>query len=214
MLITLLSPFLGIIGSLLPSVVRIFERKQELKFQSETMKMQLELARQNAQIQIAVEDAKADAADAESVRSYDNNVDGGNFINALRASLRPVITYTFFIVFMAIKLTVLFVMIDQGASMEAMLKAIWDQDTMALFGTVMGFWFGSRILEKTGYGGMTPRQNITSITTTTSKRTEEHTSELQSRFGISYAVFCLKKKTTKNYLCDVQPQSMSTIMLA
>src|ERR1043166_1228184 len=26
------------------------------------------------------------------------------------------------------------------------------------------------------------------------KRSEEHTSELQSRFGISYAVFCLKKK--------------------
>src|ERR1043166_9791672 len=28
-------------------------------------------------------------------------------------------------------------------------------------------------------------------------RSEEHTSELQSRFGISYAVFCLKKKKTK-----------------
>src|ERR1043166_8613106 len=26
------------------------------------------------------------------------------------------------------------------------------------------------------------------------QRSEEHTSELQSRFGISYAVFCLKKK--------------------
>src|ERR1043166_2817850 len=31
--------------------------------------------------------------------------------------------------------------------------------------------------------------------TTTRRRSEEHTSELQSRFGISYAVFCLKKKT-------------------
>src|ERR1043166_5230465 len=28
----------------------------------------------------------------------------------------------------------------------------------------------------------------------TLRRSEEHTSELQSRFGISYAVFCLKKK--------------------
>src|ERR1043166_10092589 len=27
-------------------------------------------------------------------------------------------------------------------------------------------------------------------------RSEEHTSELQSRFGISYAVFCLKKEST------------------
>src|ERR1043166_9978459 len=29
------------------------------------------------------------------------------------------------------------------------------------------------------------------------QRSEEHTSELQSRFGISYAVFCLKKKKQK-----------------
>src|SRR3546814_4908277 len=30
-------------------------------------------------------------------------------------------------------------------------------------------------------------------------RSEEHTSELQSLMRISYAVFCLKKKTTKQY---------------
>lgn len=155
MLITLLSPFLGILGSLLPSIVRIFERKQELKFQTETMKLQMEAAVQNAQVQIAIEDAKADVADAQSVRSYDNNIDGGKFINALRSSIRPVITYVFFITFIAIKTAVIIVMVKQGASMTEMLKAVWDQDTMALFGAVMGFWFGSRILEKTGYGGMT-----------------------------------------------------------
>src|SRR3546814_10334805 len=32
----------------------------------------------------------------------------------------------------------------------------------------------------------------------TSTRSEEHTSELQSLMRISYAVFCLKKKKTKN----------------
>src|SRR3546814_4369818 len=31
------------------------------------------------------------------------------------------------------------------------------------------------------------------------KRSEEHTSELQSLMRISYAVFCLKKKKNKNY---------------
>src|SRR3546814_2237340 len=32
----------------------------------------------------------------------------------------------------------------------------------------------------------------------TNARSEEHTSELQSLMRISYAVFCLKKKTTKS----------------
>src|ERR1043166_9763913 len=39
-------------------------------------------------------------------------------------------------------------------------------------------------------------------------RSEEHTSELQSRFGISYAVFCLKKKN-KNTKHDAQPKESS-----
>src|SRR3546814_6128610 len=34
---------------------------------------------------------------------------------------------------------------------------------------------------------------------TTAGRSEEHTSELQSLMRISYAVFCLKKKTNKNH---------------
>src|SRR3546814_1299945 len=35
--------------------------------------------------------------------------------------------------------------------------------------------------------------------TSGSQRSEEHTSELQSLMRISYAVFCLKKKTTSKY---------------
>jgi len=40
------------------------------------------------------------------------------------------------------------------------------------------------------------------------ERSEEHTSELQSRFGISYAVFCLKKKnnTKQKSLQVIQPR--------
>src|SRR3546814_3857141 len=34
-------------------------------------------------------------------------------------------------------------------------------------------------------------------------RSEEHTSELQSLMRISYAVFCLKKKTKNNYIINI-----------
>src|SRR3546814_3221741 len=36
-------------------------------------------------------------------------------------------------------------------------------------------------------------------------RSEEHTSELQSLMRISYAVFCLKKKTNKKQLTRISP---------
>src|ERR1043166_10215423 len=42
-------------------------------------------------------------------------------------------------------------------------------------------------------------------------RSEEHTSELQSRFGISYAVFCLKtKKKTAHPFSPIQRRNPSS----
>src|SRR3546814_5324608 len=43
-----------------------------------------------------------------------------------------------------------------------------------------------------------PIRVLPSGKTSTVSRSEEHTSELQSLMRISYAVFCLKKKTTIN----------------
>src|SRR3546814_8475280 len=43
------------------------------------------------------------------------------------------------------------------------------------------------------------------------RRSEEHTSELQSLMRISYAVFCLKKKTTQqNYTRNLTTQKVHT----
>src|SRR3546814_4553284 len=52
-----------------------------------------------------------------------------------------------------------------------------------------------------GFQGLSPRRRITTLGrggSDTTARSEEHTSELQSLMRISYAVFCLKKKTHKH----------------
>lgn len=153
-MLTLLSPFLGILGSLLPSIVKIFERKQEIQFELQLTQIKLDAASQQAQIQLNIADVKADIDESNAVRNYDNNADGGRFINALKASIRPVITYVFFILFVVVKIAAAYTMLESGQDVPTMLKAVWDQDTMALFGTIMAFWFGARVLEKMGYGGM------------------------------------------------------------
>src|SRR3546814_8024017 len=65
-------------------------------------------------------------------------------------------------------------------------------------GTVLG------MLGPNGAGKTTTVRMMTTLTTPTSgtarvARSEEHTSELQSLMRISYAVFCLKKKTNRIY---------------
>ena len=147
-MLALLSPFFGIIGSLLPSIVRIFERKQEIKYELDLAKLKIEAAERQADLQFNVEMVKASSVERQSLLDHDKSLDGGVFINALRASIRPVITYTFFFLFCAVKIAAAYVMLANGQSVTEMLKAVWDVETMSLFSTIVAFWFGSRVMEK------------------------------------------------------------------
>src|SRR3546814_7013931 len=58
------------------------------------------------------------------------------------------------------------------------------------------------------YGSGLPLDDAREWRKTVARRSEEHTSELQSLMRISYAVFCLKKKKTAN---ETNTQTTSTI---
>lgn len=165
-MLALLSPIFGILGSLLPSVVRIFERKQEIKYEIELTKIKLDAAERQADLNFNIEMVKNDAISRQSALDHDKSLDGGKFINALRASVRPVITYTFFFVFVAVKVAAAHVMLTTGQSVPEMLKAVWDPETMALFSTIIAFWFGSRVMEKQE---RLPQPQVT-VTTTPKKK--------------------------------------------
>ena len=147
-MLALLSPLFGILGSLLPSVVRIFERKQEIKYELDLTKIKIEAAERQADLQFNVEMVKADSQLRQSALDHDKSLDGGKFINALRASIRPVVTYTFFALFVSVKIAAAWVMIQNGDPVPEMLKAVWDAETAALFSVIISFWFGSRVMEK------------------------------------------------------------------
>src|SRR3546814_8995044 len=49
---------------------------------------------------------------------------------------------------------------------------------------------------RNSFGGILPPRPDLLVVPAQQKRSEEHTSELQSLMRISYAVFCLQKKTT------------------
>jgi hypothetical protein len=147
-MLALLSPLFGIVGSLLPSIVRIFERKQEIKYELDLAKIKIDAAERQADLQFDIEAIKAYAVERQSILDHDKSLDGGKFINALRASIRPVITYAFFFLFCAVKIAAAWTMIASGQSIPEMLKAVWDVETMSLFSTIIAFWFGSRMMEK------------------------------------------------------------------
>ena len=69
-------------------------------------------------------------------------------ISVLQRSVRPVITYCFFGLFLAIEITLLREALNSGMSVAESLNVLWDEDTKAIFAAIISFWFGSRAIDK------------------------------------------------------------------
>ena len=147
-MITLLGSLLGFGTSFLPEVLNYFKRGQEQKHELQRMKMEIELMAKRSEFKIQELDKEAEIKEAEGLYIHDS-VDAGGFINALRGSVRPIITYAFFSLFVAIKVTALISLMSlPEMQLNMALSMIWDDQTAGLFSAIMAFWFGNRAVSK------------------------------------------------------------------
>ena len=165
MLLTIISALGGALINVLPTVVAYFIRREDTVQQRDKYEYELEKARLQGELnlrlaetktrnEIVVANNKADIAEGDAIRSSDASSSGNGFWAAVRTSIRPVVTYTFFMAFMGIKgfsfYHAVFVL-DYDILMA--LDYIWNPETQAIFAAIMGFWFGSRAIEKFSRNG-------------------------------------------------------------
>jgi hypothetical protein len=146
-MMTLLGSLLGFGTSFLPEVLNYFRANQQHKHDLEKMQVEMDLMSKRAELKLNMMDKEADIKEAEGLYRHDS-IDAGGFINALRGSVRPVITYCFFALFVAIKVTALLALLDTGHEIGRALSLIWDDATAGLFAAIMSFWFGNRAVSK------------------------------------------------------------------
>lgn len=143
-MIGIISAVVGLLTSAIPSLVKILEKRQESSHEIKLMEMRIEAASKGIDLQRYIEDSKADIEEGKSVRQHDALVTGDGWIFTLRTAVRPVLTFLFFFLFLIIKLVAVFAMLQQGAPVVEILNAVWDEYTVAIFGSIIGFWFGHR----------------------------------------------------------------------
>ena len=146
-MITLIGSLLGFTTSFAPEVLNFFKANQEHKHAMQKAQLEIDLMSKRSELKLQVLDREADIKEAEGLYQHDS-IDSGGFINALRGSVRPVITYCFFALFVAIKVTALFALMNSGTELGQALSVIWDEPTAGLFAAIMSFWFGHRAVSK------------------------------------------------------------------
>jgi len=145
-MIALLGSVLGFGTSFLPQVLNFFQQKQEHKNKLEELKLRGELAAQGVDLQIKVLDKQAEIEETKAVYNYANPSSG--FAAGLAASVRPVITYLFFALFMATKVVIMVKVMQDGGDWMTGVDLMFDDESRALFAAIISFWFGNRAVSK------------------------------------------------------------------
>jgi len=140
-MMSLLGSLLGFGTSFLPEVLNYFKQQQEHKQRLELMKAQSELRLKEL-------DFEADIEESKGIYEHDRSIDAGGFVNALRGSVRPVITYAFFGLFCAVEAVIVVKVLESGGDWKAAVELLWSGETQGLFAAIMSFWFGNRAVSK------------------------------------------------------------------
>lgn len=156
-MLSLLGTLLGFGTSIVPSIFDFFKEKskraadiEELKVRAELQARGIDLNIKQIKAQVEVEEARANVEETKGLYAHDATLKGGKFIDFMRASVRPVITYVFFILFVLIKVCALISLLKSGSSVIDALPKLWDEETAGLFSAVIAFWFGNRAFDKIG----------------------------------------------------------------
>jgi hypothetical protein len=148
-MLTLLGSLLGFAGSAVPQVIDFFKNKEEAKKNIELIKLEIMAKQRGVELDIKLLQAKQEYEEQQRLIEHDIALgQQGGFINALRAFVRPFITYVFFITFIGVKIVLVYSVLQTGGDMKEAVMVAWDDETEALFAAVMSFWFGSRAMPR------------------------------------------------------------------
>lgn len=149
MIATILGSVLGFAGSAVGPIVDTIQAKQRAKLEITKMKQAAELAKQGYTHEQIMYSLKSRDDEHSRLLEHDialTKVTG--FIGGLQRLVRPLITYSFFGLFVFVEGSMVYVLLQDGADVIAISEHLWDAETQAIFATIITFWFGNRVFEK------------------------------------------------------------------
>jgi hypothetical protein len=136
-MITLLGSLLGFISSTFPDLLKLFRDASDKKHEITLLQMQMDFQAQGHQERLEEINTNADIAESEAL--YKTYTTGISWVDALNGTVRPVIAYSFFILYAAVKI------MHYSADLPWLL---WTEDDQAIFAGIISFYFGQRAMSK------------------------------------------------------------------
>ena len=165
---TLISFLMGGIPKIFDFLQDRSDKKHEIQLAQMQTERELQLAAAGYAAQQKVEEIKLDEikvqteadnkqaligaqqAEMQAIYAHDMSLNEGTsqWMKDLRASVRPVITYGFFFLLVGIDGVLAYKGLSSGVDFNDLANQLWDNETQALFASIIAFHFGGRAFGK------------------------------------------------------------------
>lgn len=165
-MIALLSALLGFISSAVPETLKLYREARDRAHEITLLKLQMDYDREKLAAQAEagaaaraarLQEIEVDADTAEGEQLNDRvkaSLTGIHWVDALAGSVRPVLTYAFFLLYFMVKCAQFHLLVDPALpwqrelTLAQALSSLWTEEDIAIFSTILAFWFGQRALSK------------------------------------------------------------------
>ena len=171
-MLTLLSTLISFLMGGLPKLLDFFQDRSDKKHELQLAQMQTErelaMLEKGYAAQAKVEEIRLDEiktsssaettqaiigaqqAEMQAIYAHDMSLNEGTsqWVKNLRALVRPLITYGFFGLLVMIDLMLFWHGYKQNVDFVTLSEQLWDNDTQALFASIIAFHFGGRAFGK------------------------------------------------------------------
>ena len=144
-MITLFASIAGFISSLIPEIIKFLRDQNDKKHELQVFDRQIRYNKNNQSKILSDIDISRDLA--EHAALYSTYKSGISWVDALNGSVRPVLAYSFFIMYVWVKIAQ-YTTIKSTALIIEYIDIIWGVDDQAIFAGIISFYFGQRTFSK------------------------------------------------------------------
>jgi hypothetical protein len=163
-MIALLSALLGFFSSAVPDMFKLFRDAKDRAHELAILKLQIDYDREKL-ASAATENAQTRHQQLQAIEAQNlgqeqlalnarikDSLTGIHWVDALSGSVRPMITYAFFGLYVLVKAAQFSLLMQSelpwqnDLSVAQALVSLWTEEDVAIFSAIMAFWFGSRAM--------------------------------------------------------------------
>lgn len=145
-MIAAITAILGFLSSTAPMLVQWLTLKENNAQAIAMEKLRQDGAVKAAAVQVDVANTEVDARQADHIYDFASGSSGYPWVDALAVFIRPFVTLVFFLFFILMETGLFIYGVNSGYDLGQLVKLLWDDNTAAIFGAIMGFWFGNRLI--------------------------------------------------------------------